>query len=133
MTFNLADFLLSLSTVHQGASGRSVTANMSSLAREYASHLVIDSRSVSDSFHRRIGSFNRDLNRCSCSSSDTENQYLSRMMPSSTSIRSSPGTCRKNSSYCSGVQYPSTCSTPARLYQERSISTISPFVGSWAM
>ena len=51
------------------------------------------------------------------------------MIPSSTSRRSKIGHwCRKRR-YSSGVQKPMTCSTPARLYQLRSNSTISPAAG----
>ena len=53
-------------------------------------------------------------------------------MPERTSIRSNSGTERKNSSYSSGVQKPITRSTPARLYQLRSNSTISPAAGRCA-
>ena len=71
----------------------------------------------------------RHLKRSSCSSSEIENQYLISWMPERTSIRSNSGTVRKNSSYCSSVQKPITRSTPARLYQLRSNSTISPAAG----
>ena len=47
-------------------------------------------------------------------------------MPERTSIFSNSGTVRKNSSYSASVQKPITRSTPARLYQLRSNSTISP-------
>src|SRR5450830_442973 len=106
MAFSRDERLSSLSMVHHGASGISVYVNISSFAREYSSHLLIDSTSVSESFHRRIGSLILDLNRASCSVSETENQYLTRMMPSSTSSRSKMGVCFRKSSYCSGVQYP---------------------------
>ena len=53
-------------------------------------------------------------------------------MPERTSIFSNSGTIRKNSSYSSSVQKPITRSTPARLYQLRSNSTISPPAGRWA-
>ncbi|MNR35072.1 hypothetical protein D3C85_1528920 [compost metagenome] len=66
--------------------------------------------------------------RC-CSSSEIENQYLTTWMPERTSMRSNSGTERKNSSYWSSVQKPITRSTPARLYQLRSNSTISPAAG----
>jgi hypothetical protein len=93
---------------------------------------VIDLRSIGDSFQNRIGSLRRDWNRASCSSSLTENQYLRSRMPSSISIRSNVGHwCRKRW-YCSSVQKPITRSTPARLYQERSNSTISPPAGRLA-
>ena len=46
-------------------------------------------------------------------------------------MRSNSGTSRKNSSTCSGVAKPMTRSTPARLYQERSNSTISPPAGRY--
>jgi len=54
------------------------------------------------------------------------NQYLISTMPERTSMRSNSGTDRKNSSTSSSVQNPITRSTPARLYQLRSNSTISP-------
>ena len=38
-----------------------------------------------------------------------------------------------NSAYCCLVQNPITCSTPARLYQDRSNSVISPAAGRCAM
>ena len=47
------------------------------------------------------------------------------------SMRSNSGTERKNSSTSAGEQKPITRSTPARLYQERSNSTISPPAGRW--
>ena len=72
------------------------------------------------------GSSMRAWNRRSCSSSLTENQYFTRMMPERISIPSNSGHERRNSSYSSSVQKPITCSTPARLYQDRSNSTISP-------
>ncbi len=70
--------------------------------------------------------------RC-CSSSVMENQYLMSLMPERTSIRSNSGTVRKNSSYSSSEQKPITRSTPARLYQLRSNSTISPAAGRCEM
>ena len=52
------------------------------------------------------GSSSRERKRRSCSSSQTENQYLTRMIPSSTSSRSKIGHwCRKRR-YSSGVQKP---------------------------
>ncbi len=72
----------------------------------------------------------RSWKRRSCSSSPTENQYFTRMMPERISIASSAGVARRNSSYSSSVQKPMTRSTPARLYQLRSNSTISPAAGS---
>src|SRR6476660_3891241 len=74
----------------------------------------------------------RAWNRCSCSASLTENQYLMRMIPDRTSIRSNSGHARRNSWYSSSVQKPMTRSTPARLYQLRSNRTISPAAGRWA-
>ena len=73
----------------------------------------------------------RAWNRRSCSSSLTENQYLTSMIPDRTSIRSNSGHERMNSSYSSSVQKPMTRSTPARLYQLRSNRTISPAAGRW--
>ena len=69
--------------------------------------------------------------RSCCSSSVMENQYLIRMIPERTSIRSNSGTSWKNCSTCSEVAKPMTRSTPDRLYQERSNSTISPPEGRW--
>ena len=48
-------------------------------------------------------------------------------------VRSNSGVCRMNSSYSSCVQKPITRSTHARLYQERSNSTISPADGRCSM
>ena len=84
---------------------------------------------MGESFHRRIGSLARERNRASCSTSDTENQYLRSMIPSSMSIRSKDGHWRRNLAYCTSVQKPMTCSTPARLYHDRSNRTISPAAG----
>ena len=67
--------------------------------------------------------------RSCCSSSVIENQYLITRMPERTSMRSNSGTSPKNSSTSAGVAKPMTRSTPARLYQERSNSTISPPAG----
>ena len=53
-------------------------------------------------------------------------------MPSSTSIRSKIGHWCMNRAYSCLVQNPMTCSTPARLYQDRSNRTISPAVGRCA-
>ena len=66
-------------------------ANISSFAFEYSTHLMIDNTSVAGSFQRRIGSFWREGDLPSCSRSDTENQYLSTIVPSSTSSRSKIG------------------------------------------
>ena len=74
----------------------------------------------------------RPRKRSSCSSSVIENQYLISLMPERCSMLSKAGTERKNSSYSSSVQKPITRSTPARLYQLRSNSTISPAAGRWA-
>ena len=88
--------------------------------------------SVTESFQRRIGSTSRDSNRRCCSESLTENQYLCSRMPSSTSMRSKIGHWRRKRWCSSGVQYPSTRSTPARLYQLRSKMTISPAAGRYS-
>ena len=85
--------------------------------------------SIGLSFQRLSGSCARSWKRRSCSASEIENQYLRSWMPSRTSIRSSSGTECRNSQYSSSVQKPITRSTPARLYQERSKSTISPAAG----
>src|ERR1700728_959012 len=88
---------------------------------------------MGDSFHRRMGSSRRDRNRSCCSPSLTENQYLRSKMPSSTSSRSKIGHWCRNRAYSSLVQNPITCSTPARLYQDRSNSVISPAAGRCSM
>src|SRR5690348_17398810 len=80
---------------------------------------------MGESFQRRIGSSRRDRNLFCCSISLTENQYLRSRMPSSTSSLSKIGHWCRNRLYSSLVQNPMTCSTPARLYQLRSNSTIS--------
>ena len=121
--------LSSASTTHHGDSALSVWIIIWSLAREYSSQWVMDSRSIPDNFQRRIGSSRRDRNRDSCSWSLTENQYLRSMIPSSTSRRSKVGHCWRNRRYSGSVQKPITRSTPARLYQDRSSRTISPAVG----
>ena len=67
--------------------------------------------------------------RLCCSSTPTENQYLSTTIPDLTSIRSNSGQLRRNS-WCSwSVQNPITHSTFERLYELRSNSTISPAAG----
>ena len=132
MQFRRAARLSSDSIVNHGASGMSVTANISSLARENSTHFSRDLRSIGLSFQRFRGSLARSWKRRSCSPSLTENQYLSRMIPERTSIRSNSGHARSHSACCSGVQNPSTRSTPPRLYQERSRITISPAAGRWA-
>jgi hypothetical protein len=85
------------------------------------------------SFQRLPGLLMRSVKRRSCSSSLMESQYLTRMIPERTRARSKTGQVRKNSACSSGVQNSMTRSTPARLYQLRSISTISPAAGRWAM
>ena len=87
---------------------------------------------MGESFQRLAGSSSLSLNRSSCTSSLTLNQYLIRMIPERMSMRSNSGTERANSLYSSSVQKPMTLSTPARLYQLRSKKTISPPAGSWA-
>ena len=81
------------------------------------------------SFHCFSGSCMRPKNRRYCSSSVIENQYLMSLIPERTSMRSNSGTERKNSSTSSSVQKSITRSTPARLYQLLSKSTISPAAG----
>ena len=87
--------------------------------------------SIGESFHRRTGSICRIANRVRCSDWVTENHSLVSEKPLSTSISSNSGACRRKISYSRSVQKPITRSTPARLYQDRSNSTISPAVGSW--
>ena len=73
----------------------------------------------------------RMVNRVRCSARDTENHSLTSWMPLSTNAFSRPGACCMNSWYSVAVQKPMTGSTTARLYQDRSNSTISPAEGSW--
>src|SRR6516162_5812081 len=88
--------------------------------------------SIALSFQRLIGLRMRSWNRFSCSSSFTENQYFTRIMPERISISSKRGHDRMNSRYSSSVQKPMTRSTLARLYQLRSNRTISPAEGNSA-
>src|SRR5215207_10089569 len=132
MVFSRARRLLSASTTHQGDSLVSVRANMTSLARVQSTHRLRDSRSIGLSFQCLLGSERRFWKRRSCSSSETENQYLMSLMFERISISSKSGVARKNSWYSSSLQKPMTRSTPARLYQERSNNTISPEAGNSA-
>src|ERR687893_2954824 len=117
MQFRRARFLSSDSMVLHGASGVWVWANITSLAFEYSTHNSRDLMSIGLSFQRLVGSAERFWKRRSCSSSLTENQYFSRMIPERTSIRPNSGQARRNSWYSPSVQNPMTRSTPARLYQ----------------
>ena len=85
--------------------------------------------SIGLSFHCLSGCAWRSLKRRRCSSRLTENQNLNRCTPERTRWRSNSGAWRRNSSYSVSLQKPITRSTPARLYQLRSNSTISPRVG----
>ena len=69
------------------------------------------------------------MNRVRCSDRVTENQNLVSEMPLSTSICSNTDTWAMNCSYSVFEAKPITRSTPARLYHDRSNSTISPAVG----
>src|ERR687893_420466 len=129
MQFRRARFLSSDSMVFQGASGVWVWANITSLAFEYSTHSSRDLMSIALSFQRLVGSAERCWKRRSCSSSLTENQYFSKMIPERTSIRSNSGQARRNSWYWASVQNPMTRSTQERLYQLRSKKTISPAAG----
>src|SRR5258708_34531656 len=95
--------LSSASTGFHGACLMSVCLNLSSLALENSTHFSRDCKSMSLSFQRRAGLPARSWKRHSCSSSLTENQYLSRIIPERTSMRSKSGQERKNSVYSSGV------------------------------
>src|SRR5664280_3684638 len=75
--------LSSASTTNHGDSGVSVWRNMASFALEQSDQRCLASRSIGLIFQRRRGSCRRLWNRRSCSSSLTENQYLTRMIPSS--------------------------------------------------
>jgi len=99
------------------------------LALVYSSHLSSEARSIGLSFQRLTGSSWRRTNRRNCSVLDTENQNLTRVIPSRASIRSNSGASRRNSMTSSGRQKPITRSTPARLYQDRSNIAISPAAG----
>src|SRR5271166_6489324 len=129
MQLRRADFLSSASTRYHGAYDVSVYFSILSFAFEYSTQRSRDSTSIGESFQRLIGFSMRSRKRRSCSSSLTENQYLISLIPERTSISSKRGQARRNSLYSSSVQKPITCSTPARLYQLRSNSTISPQFG----
>ena len=90
-----------------------------------------DSRSIGLSFHLLCGSSSLALKRFNCSSSETENQYLIRIVPDLISILSNIGQDLMNSSYSPSSQNPITLSTPALLYQLLSNITISPAAGRW--
>ena len=81
------------------------------------------------SFHCLSGCVSRSLKRRRCSLRLTLNQNLITCTPLLTSMRSNCGASCMNWRYCASVQKPITRSTPARLYQLRSSSTISPAVG----
>ena len=105
MQLSRARRLSSASTTCHGASAMSVWTNISSLAREKSTQRAARSRSIVESFQRRIGSSSRDRKRRSCSSSLTENQYLSSRIPSSTSSRSKIGHwCRNRSVLFGGAE-----------------------------
>ena len=81
------------------------------------------------SFHCLSGSRSRCRNWRSSSARPMASQNLTRMMPSRTSIASKLGSWEKKHSRSASVHQPKTCSTTARLYQERSKSAIRPVVG----
>ncbi len=93
----------------------SVWASTASFAFEYSTHSSRDFKSSGENFQRLIGLRIRSRKRRSCSSSLTENQYLSKIIPDLSSISSKTGQEVRNSSYTDWVQKPMTCSTPARI------------------
>ena len=97
MQFSRAFFLSTASTRCQGASGMWVCSSIASLALVYCSQRLRASTSIGLSFHCLSGSWIRMVKRRCCSSSVMENQYLIRMIPERTSMRSNSGTERKNS------------------------------------
>src|SRR4029434_4894059 len=107
-------------TICHGACLESVCSNIRSRAREYSYQRGHDSRSIGESFHCRSGSSMRADIRRSCSSCPTSSHSLISWIPFPTMSFSTEGQYLRNSSYCSFVQNPITCSTPARLYQLRS-------------
>ena len=115
--------------MYHGACLLSVASSIRSRACEYSYHFSRDGRSITLSFHWRIGSVMRASNRLACSSLLTSSQYLMRMTPPSVMYFSKSGTFFRNPSCCSFVQKPITYSTPARLYQLRSKMTTSPAAG----
>src|SRR3979409_368984 len=123
MQLRRARRLTSASTSYHGDSGVEVCSIIRSLALEYSTHLLREYRSMGDSFQRLLRSSMRARKRRSCSSSLTENQYLTSWIPERVSMRSNSGTERRKSQYSSSLQKPMTRSTPARLYQDRSNST----------
>lgn len=107
MQFKRAFFLLFPAMIHHFASGIWVRSDIASLAALYFSHRTLDSRSIGLSFHCLSGSVIRKLKRRFCSSSVMEDQYLMRIMPDFTIVRSNSGTERKNSSTCSALLFAS--------------------------
>ena len=101
-------------------------------AAVYLSYNSMPASSIGESFHCRSGSLRRCSKRSRWFSCDTVNHSLNRLIPLLTSDCSNAGTCLMNSAYSSSVQNPITRSTPARLYHERSNSTISPADGRCA-
>ena len=133
MQLSRARLLSSDRMMCQGADFVSVAFSMSSRAREYSYQRVCDGRSIGLSFHWRSGSLIRASNRRCCSSLPTSSQYLMRRMPPRQCISQPSGQGSRKRRYCSFVQKPITCSTPARLYQLRSKITISPAAGKCCM
>src|SRR3974377_2024921 len=127
-----ARFLSSALTTYQGERFVSVKWNISSLAREYSTHLSQLSRSISEIFQRLVGSSMRALKRFSCSSSLTLNQYFTRMMPLRMSMSSNGGQERKNSVTSSSEQELMTRSEPAPVYQDGAKMPHSPAAGRCA-
>src|SRR5271169_4019891 len=104
MQLSRAVFLLSESIRYQGEVFVSVWASITSFAFEYSTHNSRDLRSIGESFHRLIGLCMRSRKRRSCSSSLTENQYFSKMIPDRNSISSKIGQETRNSLYSSLVR-----------------------------
>ncbi len=97
------------------------------LPRRHISRIL--AMSIGENFQFFNGDQRRSWKRSSCVSRPMFSQNLKKWMPSARIMRSKFGTSFRNCSCSARVQKPITRSTPARLYQERSKSTISPAVG----
>ena len=119
------------STIDHGQSSVLVYWNMISFALVKSFHLsrCWMSRDPPTVFHLSRGFRILSFVLLICSSSDTDIQYFMSIIPDCISNFSKTGQDLKNCMYSFSVQNPSTLSTPARLYQDRSNRTISPDVG----
>src|SRR3954453_17118938 len=97
MQFSRDCFFLSEFTTYQGHFLVPVCAYMTSFSCELSTQCSRDATSMVLSFHRLKWLCMRSWKRVSCSSSFTENQYFTRMMPERISSSSKIGHECKNS------------------------------------